>query len=107
MASEASASSNTLTEVPSNSSVLQRIKTTATHWQLVKSHAFVTREIREYDYHGAGTEDDPYAVQYIPNDPRDPMLFCMISPPNHSPSRLNYAPFKKRKTIPGSIVIHR
>ena len=45
------------------------------HWQLVKSHALVTDEVAAYPYKGAGTESDPYLVEFIPHDPRNPMEF--------------------------------
>ena len=47
------------------------------HWQIVKSHALVTPEILHYPYKGSGTEDDPYLAEFIPRDPRNPMLFSM------------------------------
>ena len=45
------------------------------HWQLVKNHALVTDEVAAYHYKGAGTESDPYLVEFIPHDPRNPMEF--------------------------------
>jgi sugar phosphate permease len=47
----------------------------ASHWQLIKSHALVTDAVAVYQYKGAGTEDDPYLVEFIPHDPRNPMEF--------------------------------
>ncbi|KAJ5917355.1 hypothetical protein N7466_010909 [Penicillium verhagenii] len=44
-------------------------------WRLVFDQGVVTQEIIEYPYPGSGTEDDPYAVMWIDNDPRNPMLF--------------------------------
>ena len=35
----------------------------------------VTKEIIEWDYEGGGTEEDPYVVEWIGNDPRNPMLW--------------------------------
>jgi multidrug resistance protein len=50
-------------------------KGTVNHFQLVKSHALVTPAVLHYHYKGSGTEDDPYLVEFIPNDPRNPMGF--------------------------------
>lgn len=35
----------------------------------------VTQEVIDYQYPGAGTDDKPYSVTWISNDPRNPMLF--------------------------------
>lgn len=72
MASETS--SDTLTDVDATS--LSK-STKPTHWQLVSSHALLTPAVINHKYHGSGTEDDPYKVEFIPNDPRDPMGFPM------------------------------
>lgn len=45
------------------------------YWRLVLDQGVVTQEIIDYPYSGSGTEEDPYAVTWIPNDPRNPMLF--------------------------------
>src|SRR2546423_156274 len=45
------------------------------HFQIVRSHSLVTPEVLHYHYKGSGTEDDPYLVEFIPHDPRNPMLF--------------------------------
>ncbi|RAH57334.1 MFS multidrug transporter [Aspergillus piperis CBS 112811] len=45
------------------------------HWRLVWDQSLVTADVRDYPYPGSGTEDDPYCVSWIPNDPRDPMNF--------------------------------
>jgi hypothetical protein len=49
----------------------------ATHWQLVFDQTHVTPEVLHHRYPGSGTHDDPYVVEYIPNDRRNPMLFPM------------------------------
>lgn len=36
---------------------------------------FVTREIIDNPYTGSGTEEDPFVVEWIPDDPRNPMQF--------------------------------
>ncbi|KAJ5658739.1 uncharacterized protein N7484_002388 [Penicillium longicatenatum] len=45
------------------------------YWRLVTDQGVVTQEIIDYPYPGSGTEDDPYVVTWIDNDPRNPMLF--------------------------------
>lgn len=45
------------------------------HWQLVRSHALISQAVVKHDYNGSGTEDDPYHVEFLPDDPRDPMNF--------------------------------
>lgn len=49
----------------------------ASHWQIVSSHALLTPAVLNHKYNGSGTEQDPYRVEFIPNDPRDPMGFAM------------------------------
>jgi hypothetical protein len=43
------------------------------HWTMILDQGVVTKEIAEWEYEGAGTEEDPYAVEWINNDPRNPM----------------------------------
>jgi hypothetical protein len=52
-----------------------RSMTRLSHWKLVTDQGVTTPEIENYRYGGSGTEDDPYVVVWIPNDPRDPMEF--------------------------------
>lgn len=47
------------------------------HFKLVFSQTFITDEVRNHNYKGAGTTEDPYVVEFIPNDPRNPMLWPM------------------------------
>ncbi|RMZ88040.1 hypothetical protein DV736_g4740, partial [Chaetothyriales sp. CBS 134916] len=46
-----------------------------THWHLVISQSLVTDAVLNHEYKGSGTDEDPYVVEFIPNDPRDPMNF--------------------------------
>ncbi len=50
-------------------------QTKASHWQLVVDQIHVTPEVLNWPYKGAGTAEDPYVVEFIENDRRDPMLF--------------------------------
>lgn len=43
------------------------------HWRLVFSQTVITDAVANHHYKGSGTEDDPYIVEFIPNDPRNPM----------------------------------
>jgi hypothetical protein len=45
------------------------------HWRLIYDQGVLTPEIEQWHYRGKGTEEDPYAVTWIDNDPRNPMLF--------------------------------
>jgi hypothetical protein len=46
------------------------------HWKMITDQGVVTKEIAEWEYEGEGTEDDPYVVEWIENDPRNPMTFA-------------------------------
>jgi MFS family permease len=48
------------------------------HWKLLTSQALVTVDVLNHRYSGAGTHDDPFIVEWIPNDPRNPMLFSNL-----------------------------
>lgn len=48
------------------------------HWRLVWSQTLVTDAVLNHQYKGSGTEDDPYLVEFIPNDPRNPMEFSQV-----------------------------
>lgn len=45
------------------------------YWRLMADLGVVTPEVLEYSYVGAGTHDDPYVVEWIPNGTRNPMQF--------------------------------
>ncbi|KAH8821294.1 major facilitator superfamily domain-containing protein [Xylogone sp. PMI_703] len=42
--------------------------------QILFSQSAFTQEVLEFPYPGSGTEEDPYCVEWIPNDPRNPLL---------------------------------
>jgi len=48
------------------------------HWRLVWSQTLVTDAVLNHQYKGSGTEDDPYLVEFIPNDPRNPMEWGQV-----------------------------
>ncbi|KAJ5698282.1 hypothetical protein N7462_000287 [Penicillium macrosclerotiorum] len=49
--------------------------TRISYWRLLTDHGVLTQEVLDYEYAGSGTEEDPYAVAWIPNDARNPQLF--------------------------------
>lgn len=49
--------------------------TKLSYWRTVADQAGVTSEVLNYPYAGSGTESDPYLIQWIPKDPRNPMLW--------------------------------
>ncbi|KAI1402403.1 MFS general substrate transporter [Hypoxylon fuscum] len=51
---------------------------TLSHWRLVIDQAGITPEVVNHEYHGSGTEADPYLVKWIPDDPRNPMNFSPL-----------------------------
>lgn len=48
------------------------------HFEQVFNQAGITTEVRQWKYSGSGTEQDPYVVDYIENDPRNPMLYGAV-----------------------------
>lgn len=42
------------------------------HWTMILDQGVVTKEVAEWEYDGEGTEDDPYVVEWIENDARNP-----------------------------------
>lgn len=48
------------------------------YWRLVIDQAGITPEVANHKYAGSGTDEDPYLVHWIPNDPRDPMSFSPV-----------------------------
>ncbi|KAK4944391.1 hypothetical protein LTR10_016277 [Elasticomyces elasticus] len=43
------------------------------HWRLVFSQTLIFDDVLNYPYKGGGTTEDPYLVEWIPFDPRNPM----------------------------------
>ena len=48
------------------------------YWRVVASHSLVTSVVLNHRYDGAGTHQEPYVVDFVPNDPRNPMGFSML-----------------------------
>lgn len=49
------------------------------HWRQVFDSAGITPEVQAWNYHGHGTDDDPYAVTWIEHDPRNPMEWSAVT----------------------------
>lgn len=45
------------------------------HWKMITDQGVVTDDIVNWEYDGEGTEEDPFVVEWIDNDPRNPMTF--------------------------------
>ncbi|KAK0976331.1 MFS siderochrome iron transporter 1 [Friedmanniomyces endolithicus] len=48
------------------------------HMRQVFDQSGVTPEVANHSYDGSGTEDDPYVVTWIEDDPRNPMLYSNV-----------------------------
>lgn len=44
-------------------------------WRILADHGAITQDVLNHKFEGSGTEEDPYAVTWIPNDSRDPHNF--------------------------------
>lgn len=49
--------------------------TTIPYWRMVFDQGVVTQQIINHPYPGSGTDEDPFVVTWIPDDPRNPMNF--------------------------------
>lgn len=70
-----SASSITATEANPDLESQRPNKTHVSHFQIVFDQAGVTPEVLAHKYQGQGTAESPYVVEFLPQDPRNPMLF--------------------------------
>ncbi len=52
-----------------------RSKTRVSHFDLVFDLAGVTWEVLDKKYPGRGTEESPFLVEFLPEDPHNPYLF--------------------------------
>jgi MFS family permease len=48
------------------------------HLRLVVSQSHITPQVLEHQYSGSGTEEDPYIVEFLHNDPRNPRNFSTL-----------------------------
>ena len=49
--------------------------TQLSHFAQVFDQAGITPEVEAFNYKGSGTEEDPFIVDWITQDPRNPMLY--------------------------------
>lgn len=63
------------TSAPNGNVDVESGRETISHWQMIMDQGAVTKEIIDYEYEGEGTEEDPYVVEWMENDPRNPMTF--------------------------------
>ncbi|KAI5917206.1 major facilitator superfamily transporter [Camillea tinctor] len=69
-----SSSSITMTE-PERDVESRQPRDGLTYFQRQFDHAGVTPAVLEWRYRGKGTEEDPYVVDFLPGDPKNPMAF--------------------------------
>ncbi|KAK2053401.1 major facilitator superfamily transporter [Colletotrichum caudatum] len=55
------------------------VRTRIPYWRKVIDQTGITPEVANRRYSGSGTESDPLLVQWIPNDPRNPMNLSKIT----------------------------
>ena len=68
-------SAETLTNVNTNAST----KTNkSSHWKILTTHTTISPDVLNHHYPGSGTEDDPYRVEFLPDDERDPQNFSSL-----------------------------
>lgn len=67
------ASSHTLTEVATTAT--NYTTRSAPLFKIVVSRHLITPKVLNWNYEGSGTEHDPFVVEFLPNDARDPMNF--------------------------------
>ncbi|KAJ5117012.1 Major facilitator superfamily multidrug transporter mdrA [Penicillium angulare] len=66
------------TEAPSvEAKAPTNLPNTVPFWRLVTDPGVVTQEVVDHTYAGAGTEDDPYVVQWMPKDFRNPLQLSL------------------------------
>jgi hypothetical protein len=60
--------------------------TSISHWKMIRKQGVLTRDVIDYNYNGAGTDEDPYVVMWLDNDARNPFnwtkarkWFCTLS----------------------------
>ena len=61
--------------VPSSTTDIKAVpagaKSRPSHFKLVFDQTLITSEVRDYGYPGSGTTEDPFVVDWIPNDPKN------------------------------------
>jgi len=65
-------------EVPDRSWWSKLSRATLDHFHAVFSQSMVTAEVLKQAYAGEGTEESPYVVDFLPQDPRNPKAFSGV-----------------------------
>jgi hypothetical protein len=55
--------------------LLANVPHSISHWRLLIDHSGITQHVLRHRYPGSGTEEDPYRVSWVADDPRNPMRF--------------------------------
>ncbi|OKL56131.1 hypothetical protein UA08_08724 [Talaromyces atroroseus] len=55
------------------------LPTTIPLWRRIFDQGCISKEVLIHQYNGSGTEEDPFQVSWLENDPRDPMNFSAVS----------------------------
>ncbi|KAL3423626.1 major facilitator superfamily transporter [Phlyctema vagabunda] len=73
---EPTSSSSSITLAEKDVEAQKMTQTPTSHWELVFDQTHVTPEVLNHNYRGSGTAEDPYVVEYLPNDRRNPMTLA-------------------------------
>ncbi|KAI1766049.1 MFS general substrate transporter [Hypoxylon sp. FL1150] len=76
MSSPESSSDSSITATePDRDVESQKPQSELSYFKRQFDQAGVTPAVLEWDYKGSGTSDDPFVVDFLPNDPKNPMKF--------------------------------
>ncbi|KAI0005703.1 major facilitator superfamily transporter [Xylariaceae sp. FL0662B] len=75
MSANSSLTSATVTE-PDRDVESLRNRSGMSYFKRQFDQAGITAAVLEWDYRGNGTDDDPYIVDFLPDDPKNPMKFA-------------------------------
>jgi len=65
--------------IPSSTAQPQKIyPSKPSFYHYAFSHSLLTNEVINHPYEGSGTEEDPYVVNFAPNDPRNPRTWSRV-----------------------------
>lgn len=57
---------------------LSSLPTKIPFWRFIFDQKVITEEVARFPYAGKGTEEEPFVVVWLPNDPRNPMNFSTV-----------------------------
>ncbi|KAL7626017.1 MFS siderochrome iron transporter 1 [Parahypoxylon ruwenzoriense] len=73
--SESSSESSVTVTEPERDVESQKSRTGLSYFGRQFDQAGVTPAVLDWDYRGSGTDDDPFVVDFLPDDPKNPMKF--------------------------------